>query len=121
MQTSDAILDEFRKIVQYPRIRRRFLKLTSRQVERFIKWIRTFAAVTNDVPAAFDFQRDPKDTHYLNLAIATQSSLIVTRDHDLLELMTGTDTEAVTFRTNWPGIAILDPVTFLRSFPEDTP
>jgi hypothetical protein len=42
---------------------------------------------------------------------------VVSRDNDLLDLMTGTDPDAVAFRAGWPGIAVLDPTSFLATLP----
>ncbi len=67
------------------------------------------------IPDKIALTRDPKDSKYLNLAIAAGAELIVSRDNDLLELMTGTDSEAEAFRTAYPNIRILDPVEFLRT------
>ena len=57
----------------------------------------------------FVLSRDPKDEPYLNLAIATDASYLVSRDNDLLDLMTDSE-----FRTQHPDLKILDPVAFLR-------
>ncbi len=51
----------------------------------------------------------------LNPAIAAGAKLVVSRDNDLLDLMTGTDPDAVAFRGGWPRIAILDPASFMAS------
>ncbi|HEY2911138.1 MAG TPA: putative toxin-antitoxin system toxin component, PIN family, partial [Gemmataceae bacterium] len=46
------------------------------------------ATTIEPVPDAFELQRDPEDSKYLNLAIAANAKLIVSRDNDLLDLMT---------------------------------
>jgi hypothetical protein len=62
----------------------------------------------HDVPAAMQLPRDPKDEPYLNLAIATKASFIVTRDNDMLSLMKDDE-----FRKAYPTLAIVDPDAFL--------
>ena len=59
-------------------------------------------------PHVFSFPRDPDDEPYVDLAIATQSSFLVSRDSDLLDLM-----KDEASRTAYPGLTILDPVAFL--------
>jgi predicted nucleic acid-binding protein len=73
------------------------------------------------VPDAFNFSRDPKDSKYLNLAIAGSAELVVSRDNDLLDLMRSTDAESTAFRTAYPNIRIVDPVAFLQTFPPAAP
>jgi predicted nucleic acid-binding protein len=73
------------------------------------------------VPEAFTLTRDPDDSKYLNLAIAAGAELVVSRDHDLLDLMTANDADSVMFRTNYPTIRVLDPVTFLQTLTPTVP
>ena len=47
--------------------------------------------------------------------------MIVSRDNDLLDLMAGTDADAVAFRTAYPAVCVLDPVAFLRTLPPRLP
>jgi predicted nucleic acid-binding protein len=58
---------------------------------------------------------------YLNLAIAGNAELVVSCDTDLLDLMSATDAESTAFRTAYPNIRIVDPVTFIQSFPPARP
>jgi predicted nucleic acid-binding protein len=64
------------------------------------------------VPEVFKLERDPKDERYLNLALASSASYLVTWDRDLLDLM---DDEA--FRLQFPQLTILEPPALLRWFP----
>jgi predicted nucleic acid-binding protein len=66
-----------------------------------------------DFPLVFSYQRDPDDAHYVNLAIAAQAELIVSRDRDLLDLMDPTKPEAADFQRRFPQVRIVDPVGFL--------
>ena len=49
-------------------------------------------------PSVFAYPRDPKDEPYVNLAVAAAADYVVTRDKDLLDLMTGHTDEAKAFR-----------------------
>jgi putative PIN family toxin of toxin-antitoxin system len=105
---------ELRDVLNRPRIRKRFPPLTDEGVARFFRRLEQTAVVVDPVPELVKLSRDPKDAKYLNLAIAAGAKLVVSRDNDLLDLMTGSDTDAETFRTSYPEITILDPVAFLR-------
>lgn len=106
---STAILDEARDVFMRPQTRMRFRQLTDEHVDRYLLKVTTLATFMHDVPAALQLRRDPTDEPYVNLAIATQASFLVTRDNDLLDLMKN---EA--FRTSYPALVILDPVAFLH-------
>jgi predicted nucleic acid-binding protein len=78
-------------------------------VERFLLKVATLATLIHDVPTAMQFPRDPKDEPYLNLAIVTKASFIVTRDPDMLSLMSDES-----YKTSYPTLSIIDPPAFLR-------
>lgn len=118
---STEVLAEMNDVLDRPHIRKKFRTLTVRRVADFVTRIERVAVVIDPVPEAFTLTRDPKDSMYLNLAIAAGAKLVVSRDNDLLDLMTGTDADAETFRTTYPEIAILDPVAFLQTLRQDTP
>ena len=66
-----------------------------RFVEDFLKALRSTAELTDDVPKRFSYPRDIDDEPYLNLAIETEANYLVSRDKDLLDLMTGYDHESM--------------------------
>jgi predicted nucleic acid-binding protein len=41
----------------------------------------------NEVPRVFEYPRDPNDEPYINLAIPARAKYLVSRDKDLLDLM----------------------------------
>jgi len=69
--------------------------------------------VLSEVPRVFTLERDPKDEPYVNLALATGAQYLVSRDRDLLDLMSVAD-----FRQRYPALNILDPPAFLRALAE---
>lgn len=76
---------------------------------------RVAATVVDNPPAVFRLPRDPKDEPYLNLAIAVGARYLVSRDNDLLDLMTDESPEASAFRQQYPNLTVLDPVSFLQA------
>lgn len=110
---SPFILQELRRLPDHPELRR-FRHLTPELVEQFIVDLLPRLNLTESVPEVFNYARDPKDAHYVNLAVATQSTDIVSRDHDLLDLMNPANSEGRDFRVRFPLIQIVDPATFLR-------
>lgn len=113
--TSDATAAELRDVLDRPSTRRRLKSVTDARVARFLARVAGIAVRIDPVSTAFAFTRDPDDSKYLDLAIAAAANYLVTRDNDLLDLMTAPDAEATAFRTTYPDIAILDPVAFLQA------
>jgi putative PIN family toxin of toxin-antitoxin system len=106
---SPEILDEIRRSLGKPDLRRRVPEITDARVAQFLERLEKVATVTQNPPAVFSLPRDPKDEPYVNLAIEHATRFIVSRDPDLLDLM-----KDETFRKTYPAISILDPVAFLR-------
>jgi putative PIN family toxin of toxin-antitoxin system len=109
---SEKVLAELRDVASRPHLVSRF-HLNSSKVEAFIAKITEKATLVDAVPHVFSFDRDPKDEHYIDLAIATGSQLIVSRDKDLLALNDPLDPDGRRFRARFPAIAVLTPVDLL--------
>jgi predicted nucleic acid-binding protein len=60
------------------------------------------------------YPRDPKDEKYVNLAIVAEADYIVSRDHDLLDLMTDFADEAKEFRQRYRPLKVIEPTEFLQ-------
>ena len=118
---SVEVLAEVHEVLGRPKLRRTFIRASDDDVEAFMRRLDALATNIDPVPEAFTLLRDPKDSMYLNLAIAGDAKLVVSRDNDLLDLMSEDSAEGNAFRTGYPEIAILDPVAFLRTFPADPP
>jgi putative PIN family toxin of toxin-antitoxin system len=88
--------------------------VTREQAEALAAGIATIATVIVQVPIVFTYQRDPDDAHYVNLAVAAQADLIVSRDKDLLDLANPARSESLEFHRRFPTLRILEPVQFLR-------
>jgi putative PIN family toxin of toxin-antitoxin system len=114
---SNAILEEIRETFTDPDIRAKNRWLTNEVVDALFKHLESSATLIQDVTEQFSYERDPDDAKYVNLALAAGAKYLVTRDKDLLDLMSDE-----TFRKEYPHLTILDPVAFLQQLPrEDKP
>lgn len=107
-------LDEFRDVIFRPNIFSKLPNLTSAQIEAFIDDILSISSILKIVPSIFKFPRDPKDEKYINLAIEANADYVVSRDNDLLDLMTQFSIEAKEFRQRYRSLKIVEPIEFLR-------
>lgn len=83
-------------------------------VAAFIDAVRSIATFVESVPHVFDFPRDPKDAHYVDLALAVDAKLIVSRDQDLLSLADQDTPEGQDFKSRFPDLSILTPPELLK-------
>ncbi|MEW6212624.1 MAG: putative toxin-antitoxin system toxin component, PIN family [Acidobacteriota bacterium] len=112
---SHEILDEVRDVLSRPKIRNKNPDITDERVDALITRILEKAAVVDDVPQHFSYARDPKDEKYVNLAVEAEADYIVSRDKDLLDLMTGHDDECKDFRRRFRHLKVIEPVEFLKT------
>jgi putative PIN family toxin of toxin-antitoxin system len=110
---SEFIFDELKDITSRPHLTARF-SLTVERVALFLELIAAIATAVADVPAVFEFPRDPKDARYVDLALAARAKLIVSRDLDLLSLTDPATPEGRDFRARFPDMQILTPTELLR-------
>jgi putative PIN family toxin of toxin-antitoxin system len=115
LRLSEAILTELSGVLQRPAIRSRYPELTDEIVEDFLKALRSTAKLTTDVPQRFSYPRDISDEPYLNLAIETEANYVVSRDKDLLDLMTGYNDECKEFRQRFRSLTVIEPIEFLTA------
>jgi putative PIN family toxin of toxin-antitoxin system len=111
---SPVTMAELEDVLNRPELRKKFKKLTDERVNEFLEEVRIVATLIEFVPELYTLIRDPKDSCYINLAETAHAEHLVTRDKDLLDLMTNDDAESVAFRIRFPGITILDPLAFVR-------
>ena len=112
---SPVVLEELRDVANRPRVVER-LGLDPGRVEDFLEAVEIAATVLLNPPEVFAYDRDPDDAHYVNLALAADAKLIVSRDRDLLDLMDSNKPEGNAFRLRFPLLQILEPGAFLREF-----
>jgi putative PIN family toxin of toxin-antitoxin system len=106
---SPEILAEIRDVLGRPKLRKKLPSLTADRVAVFLEDVASLANIVIDVPARFHYERDPKDEPYINLAIFAKARYLASRDRDILDLA-----EDESFRSQFPELTIIDPVTFLR-------
>ena len=69
-----------------------------RIVNAFLTKLEAKAILIANVPKEFHYERDPDDEMYINLAIVSNATYLVSRDKDLLDLMTSSTDIAWQFR-----------------------
>lgn len=109
---SPEVLAEIRDVLTRPKLRAKYPSLTAEAVDGFLAQHLRTAKWVSDVPEHYVLARDPKDSKYLNLAIAAGAQYLVTSDRDLLELMEATSTAGQDFRNRFPDVRVLEPAAF---------
>jgi putative PIN family toxin of toxin-antitoxin system len=110
---SPFVLEELREVASRPKVAAK-LQLTATRVDEFIEALELAATILDQFASPVNYPRDPDDAHYINLAVAADATLIVSRDKDLLDLMDLTRLEAAQFQAQFPRLRIVTPVEFLR-------
>jgi predicted nucleic acid-binding protein len=76
--------------------------------------IRQISVFIPDIPEYVQFERDPKDAKYINLAIAAKADYLVTRDRDLLDLESEEQQKTMqAIRSHWPDFKVIEPLPIL--------
>jgi predicted nucleic acid-binding protein len=83
-------------------------------IEKYLEELAKKSVFIHSVPKKFTFSRDPDDEPYINLAIESETDYIVTRDRDLLDLMTGYNIESKEFRQRLRPLKVIKPLEFLK-------
>ncbi|MGI8467021.1 MAG: putative toxin-antitoxin system toxin component, PIN family [Pyrinomonadaceae bacterium] len=110
---SAAVLDEVAEVLTRPETQARFSKATPEAVEAFVDEMLEQATFIKSVKPHFQYPRDPKDEPYINLAVESEAHYIVSRDKDLLDLMTGRDSASKEFRQRFRPLKIVDTKEFV--------
>ncbi len=111
---SKDVLTEIEDVINRPQIREKFDALTDDKINDFLKSISELAVFVEKVPKVFSLPRDVGDEVYIDLAVEAEADYIVTRDKDLIDLMTDYDIESKTFRQKFRTLKIVQPLDFLR-------
>ncbi len=114
---SPTVVEELHDVASRPKVIAK-LHLSPDRTQELIEVIEVTATFLVGFPEPFLYQRDPDYAHYVNLAVAANAKLIVSRDKDLLDLMDSTKPQAAGFQDRFPLLRILDPVSFLREIGE---
>lgn len=111
---SREVLAEVEDVLNRPEIRAHFPDLSDEIVGAFLKRIHKLSKLVRLVPKKFSYPRDEDDEVYINLAVAAGADFIISRDRDLLDLMTGHADECKEFRQRFRPLKVIEPVELLR-------
>ncbi len=115
---SREVLAEVEDVLNRPEIRAHFPDLSDEIVGAFLKRLQKLAVLVRLVPKEFSYLRDEDDEPYINLAVAAGANFIISRDRDLLDLMTGYTSECKEFRQRFRSLKVIEPIGFLKLLEE---
>jgi uncharacterized protein len=115
---SREVLAEAEDVLNRPEIRTRFPDLSDEIVGAFLKRLQKLSMLVRPIPKKFSYPRDEDDEPYINLAVAADADFIISRDRDLLDLMTGHADECKEFRQRFRPLMVIEPAEFLRLIEE---
>lgn len=111
---SPDVLAEVRDVLTRPQVVAKAPALTPDVVNAFLRDVAGYATLVRSVPEVYTLERDPKDSKYINLALAAGAERIVTWDSDLLDLMDPGRAEGREFTGRFPALKIVQPPVFVR-------
>ncbi len=112
LYVSATVLSELSDVCSRPHLVEKF-HLSEQRLNTFLRDVVANAQFLDHVPHVFDYERDPDDAHYIDLAVAADAKLIVSRDKDLLALRDTTTADHKRLQKIAPGIEILTPVELI--------
>lgn len=111
---SREVLAEVEDVLNRLEIRAHFPDLSDEIVGAFLKRLQKLSVLVRPVPKKFSYPRDEDDEAYINLAVAAGADFIISRDRDLLDLMTGHTVECKDFRQRFRSLKVVEPAEFLK-------
>lgn len=111
---SREVLAEAEDVLNRPEIRAHFPDLNDEIVGAFLKRLEKLSVLVRSVPKKFSYPRDEDDEPYINLAVTAGADFIISRDRDLLDLMTGYTDECKEFRRRFRLLRVVEPAEFLK-------
>ena len=82
---SDACIEELREVLTRPILQRKFPSLTISAVRDFLDRIQACSMYSVNIANVFVLDRDPKDSKYIDLALATKADFFATKVMDLCD------------------------------------
>lgn len=110
---SRATLEEVEDVLARPHLRLKYPLLTDERVAELLDRLIYRGIYLRRVGQHFTYPRDPKDEPYLNLAIEVEADYLISRDHDLLDLMKWEQEEGREFQRRFRFLKIVTPDDFL--------
>jgi len=111
---SSAVLREYRFILADTKLCARYPQLEQPEIAVAIERLIYVSDLYRRVGVRFDYPRDPKDSHLIELAIAGAATHLISTDDDLVSLPNGRTEAAKRFRQRLPVIEVVSPYDFLR-------
>ncbi len=111
---SAEVLGEMREVMTRPEFLAKFETVTETMIEKYLEQLAKKSVFIRSVPKKFTLSRDRDDEPYINLAIESKADYIVTRDNDLLDLMTGFGDDSKEFRQRFKSLKVTEPIEFLK-------
>lgn len=118
---SRATLAEVKDVLSRPKIRQRYKHITDEIVTGLMQLLSYKGLYVRSVGKHFTYPRDPDDEPYLNLAIEVQADYLISRDHDLLDLMNWNQEAGREFQQRFRFLKIVTPEEFLHAMEPTTP
>jgi putative PIN family toxin of toxin-antitoxin system len=115
---SREVLAEVEDVLNRPEIRAHFPDLSDEIVGAFLKRLAKLSVLVRLIPKKFSYPRDEDDESYINLAVEVGADFIISRDRDLLDLMTGHADECKEFRQRFRSLRVVEPSEFLKLLEE---
>jgi putative PIN family toxin of toxin-antitoxin system len=109
---SEYVLSEIRRIPEKKTPQR--LGVTAAMVETLIERLTPRTQLIDHPPSLYVHPVDPKDSQYIDLALAADATLIVSRDKHLLHLTDPSNPSAREFIERFPHLTILQPEKLLE-------
>jgi uncharacterized protein len=109
---SSFVIGEIRRIPEKETPRR--LGVTDEKVEAILSRLLPICHLVDNPPSVYQHPIDPKDSHYVDLAVASNAKLIVSRDRHLLNLSKPSKPGAMEFIAQFPQLQVLDPAQLLE-------
>jgi putative PIN family toxin of toxin-antitoxin system len=109
---SEYVLGEIRRITEKKTPRK--LGVTDARVQALIARLIPVAHLVDHPPSVYHHPIDPKDSHYVDLAVAANAKLIVSRDKHLLHLMDPLKPNTKDFIARFPDLVVLQPEQLLE-------
>ncbi|MDQ2855955.1 MAG: putative toxin-antitoxin system toxin component, PIN family [Acidobacteriota bacterium] len=111
---SNEVLLEIEDVLNRPEVRACFPNLSDEIAGAFLKRLQNLSDFVSNVPRTFSYSRDEDDESYINLAIEVGADFIVSRDRDLLDLMTGYTDDCKEFRQRFRTLKVIEATDLLK-------
>ncbi len=118
---SRATLAEVEKVLSRSHLRLKYPLLTDERVAALIDRLLYRGIYLRRVSQHITYPRDPKDEPQLNLAIEVKADYLISRDHDLLDLMNWNQEAGREFQQRFRFLKIVIPEEFLQVMESPTP